>query len=345
MDKKTVIKLHVIFWLAVSLVALFDTYVYLGNNPALPRLISAAIKMFFNILTFYIFYSFASSEIFKKRKIILPLILLTVYIFVFGYISAFTSYYPVAYVSAETDITGYVLAKGINNRVFDIIYYLSIVAILGIISKVTLIWYGETLRKKDIEKQNISNELAMLRAQINPHFLFNTLNNIKSLIKSLPPKAITSIDKLNGIMEYMFFGSAGELVPLENEINHINNYLDLEKIRFSSPDFIDFKIRGDFSKITIPPLIFMPFIENAFKHGNRLAVPPGIFILMVISGKRIHFEIKNFVKEHCESNNRNSGFGLVNIKRRLDLLYGNKYELEILNDKKIYSVKLNLNGV
>ena len=88
----------------------------------------------------------------------------------------------------------------------------------------------------------------MLRAQINPHFLFNTLNNIKALVKSLPSKAVYSIDKLTGIMQYMLHESSLETVPLRNEIVHINNYLDLEKIRYSDPGFIDFKISGDYRK-------------------------------------------------------------------------------------------------
>ena len=87
-------------------------------------------------------------------------------------------------------------------------------------------------------------------------------------------------------------------VPLVNEIGHINNYLDLEKIRYSDTDFIDFKISGDYSKVLIPPLIFMPFIENAFKHGNRLCPAPGITIKIDVSKSNIHFEIRNFIKEN-----------------------------------------------
>jgi len=180
----------------------------------------------------------------------------------------------------------------------------------------------------------------MLRAQINPHFLFNTLNNIKSLIKSLPSKAVFSIDKLTGIMQYMLYESSFDIVPLANEIDHINNYIDLEKIRYSDPNFIDFKISGDYSKIQIPPLIFMPFIENAFKHGNKLKPAPGIMIRIDVSETNLHFEIKNFIKENYETQTKNSGFGLANIKRRLDLLFDNKYELKIVNEDKTFAVKL-----
>jgi LytS/YehU family sensor histidine kinase len=183
----------------------------------------------------------------------------------------------------------------------------------------------------------------MLRAQINPHFLFNTLNNIKSLIKSIPSKAIYSVEKLTGIMHYMLYESSFETVSLENEISHINNYLDLEKIRYSDPDYISFRISGDCSKIQVPPLIFMPFVENAFKHGDKLKPAPGIIIKIEAIEKNIRFEIKNFIKESWELKNKNSGFGLANIRRRLDLLFDKKYELSIKTENKTFAVKLNLN--
>jgi LytS/YehU family sensor histidine kinase len=140
----------------------------------------------------------------------------------------------------------------------------------------------------------------------------------------------------------MLYESSFEKVPLVNEIDHINNYLDLEKIRYSDPDFIDFEISGDYSKILIPPLIFMPFIENAFKHGDKLKPAPGIIIKIDVLESNINFEIRNFIKDNYEMQNKKSGFGLSNIRRRLDLLFYKKYELDITKENKIFNVKLNL---
>jgi len=265
-----------------------------------------------------------------------------VYLTVFGFIFAFIYSLPPAYINSPEPF-GYALNTGVKRIIFDVIAYLTIVSFLGIISKVALIWYENQIKQKEREKQNLSNELAMLKAQINPHFLFNTLNNIKSLIKSIPLKAVFSIDKLTGIMHYMFYESSFECVPLKNEINHINNYLELEKIRYTDPDFIDFKTSGDHSDVMIPPLIFMPFIENAFKHGNKMSPSPGIIIRIDVLDNHIRFEVKNFIKEKYELQNNNSGFGLSNIRRRLDLLFGNKHKLLITNENKSFSVNLNLN--
>jgi two-component system, LytTR family, sensor kinase len=342
MENKTVIKFHIIFWILASSISLLNTFAYIGNEIFLPAVISVSLRIFCNMFTFYVFYFIVSQRLFNKKGISFLVIFELLYLIVFGFIFAFVYYFPYAYVKSPDNLIEYTFAIGIKRIIFDVIAYLTIVSILGSLSKVSFIWYRNQIKQKETEKQNISNELAMLKAQINPHFLFNTLNNIKSLIKSLPSKAIYSIDKLTGIMHYMFYESSIDTVLLENEIGHINNYLDLEKIRNTNPDFIDFKITGDYNGIAVPPLIFMPFIENAFKHGNKMSPAPGIIIKLDVSKNNIHFEIRNFIKQNYEMHNSNSGFGLSNIRRRLDLLFGKKYKLDITKENKIFNVNLNL---
>jgi two-component system, LytTR family, sensor kinase len=342
MEKKTVIKFHIIFWVVVLTISLFQAFIYIENTLFVSLLTNACLTTIFNGFTFYIIYFAVSQKIFNKRRVIFLLFLGIIYLMFSSFVFALISYYPFMYFYPEPIPAEYTLSNWIKGSIYDLIAYNTIFLILGCLSKVTLIWYRNQIRQKETEKQNITNELAMLRAQINPHFLFNTLNNIKSLIKSLPSKAVFSIDKLTGIMQYMLYESSFDKVSLTNEINHINNYIDLEKIRYSDPNFIDFKISGDYSEIQIPPLIFMPFIENAFKHGNKLKPAPGIIIRIDVAETNLHFEITNFIKENYEMQNKNSGFGLVNIKRRLDLLFDNKYELKIVNKNKTFAVNLNL---
>jgi len=342
MEKKTLIKFHISFWIVSFSISLLDTYIYSIDSYSIPRYISLSFRLLFSIITFYTFYILVSPRYFNKKGIITIVLIQTAYLAVFGIIITFLTYYPYAYVKSPSNPFDYTLANGMKDRIFAIIAYIAMISILGILSKVSLIWYRSQIKQKDTEKQNISNELAMLRAQINPHFLFNTLNNIKSLTRSLPSKAVYSVDKLKSIMNYMLYESSNESVPLENEIIHIYNYLDLERIRFSDPGFIDIKVAGDYSKIQVPPLIFMPFIENAFKHGDKLKPSPGIIIELNIHEKNITFEIKNYVKNNYEGQRKNSGFGLPNLRRRLDLLFDRKYELIIANDNKTYTVKLNL---
>lgn len=342
MGKKKLIRLHATFWIILTVINLLDTFIYNAESYSAHRYPTMIIRLSFKIFTFYAFYFFVTPFVFSKKGIMYLIFFEIIYLAVIGFIFAFMTYFPFAYIQSPSNPFEYTLANGIKDRIFAAAAYLSIVSIIGTLSKVSLIWYRNQLKQKETEKHNISNELAMLRAQINPHFLFNTLNNIKSLTKSLPLKAINSVDKLIRIMQYMLFESSQESVPLSNEIGHINNYLDLERIRYNETEFIDFKIAGDYSTINVPPLIFMPFIENAFKHGNRLCPVPGIKILIDVQKSNIYFEIRNFTKDNSYEHSKNSGFGLANIKRRLDLLFGNKYELNIENVNNIYLVKLNL---
>ncbi len=341
MRNKAIIKLHIVFWIVISSISILNALLYIGNTLFLSVLASSFLGMIFNIFTFYLFYFLVTPGRFNKKGMTFLVITGLLYLSVSGFVFNFILFLPVAYSLSPDDPFSYTLVNGFDS-IYQVTAYLTIVSILGSLSKVSLIWYNFQVKQMETEKQNISNELAMLRAQINPHFLFNTLNNIKSLVKSMPSKAVYSVDKLSGMMSYMLYESSLTVVPLGNEIGHINNYIDLEKIRYSDPDFIDFKISGEYENIPVPPLIFMPFIENAFKHGNKLKPAPGIKIKIDVLKQKIHFEITNFKKEDHETVNKNSGFGLSNISRRLDLLFGDKYDLMIKNETKTFTVKLNL---
>ncbi|MBI5402252.1 MAG: histidine kinase [Ignavibacteriae bacterium] len=343
MENKTVIKIHIAFWIISSGVSFLHILAYLSNPMIIQLVFGIFISILCNAFTFYIFYFLVRDNILNKKRIFFLIFFEFAFLAVFSLVYCVLYVLPYVFTLTPDNPVKFIIENGIRNRIYIAAAYIASFSILGILSRVTLLWYRNQLKKKDLEKQNIANELAMLKVQINPHFLFNTMNNIKSLINSRPSKAITSIDKLKGIMHYMVFDSSSESVLLAEEVRHINNYLELEKIRFSDPGFIDFKITGDYGEINIPPLIFMPFIENAFKHGNRLATPPGITIRLDVIDDRIDFEVSNSVNEFGIIRNGKSGFGLANICRRLDLLFGEKYKLEISNKDKEYSVKLYLN--
>lgn len=343
MENRSIIKFHIAFWIVVISVNLTETLTYIENKLFLPRLTNSTIILIYVICTFYFFYLYISQYFLKNKNYLKLIVSGITYITVSGFLVTYISYYPFVYTYPESVPVKFTHYEWVSSYVYGVMGVAVIFSLIGILSKISITWYRNKLKQMDTEKQNLTNELAMLRAQVNPHFLFNTLNNIKSLIKSLPSKADYSIEKLNGIMNYMLNESSLEKVPLANEINYIKNYLELEKIRYTKKDFINFKISGDYSRINIPPLIFMPFIENAFKHGNKLSPAPGIDIMLDVNGQNINFGIKNYLKENYESKNKNSGFGLPNIRRRLDLLFEKNYKLEIITAEKEYSVKLNLN--
>lgn len=342
MESRQLIKIHFVFWIAVISVTLLNALTYINHALFVPQLSGAISILIYNALTFYFFYGFITKRFLENRRYTKTAVIGLAYLTASGFIVTYFTYFLFVYTYPASVPVKYTHSEWVVNFIYGVMGIGTIYSLLGILSRVSVVWYTDKQKQAETEKQNLAIELAMLRAQVNPHFLFNTLNNIKSLVKSLPPKAVYSIEKLNGIMNYMLYESSLETVPFEKEITYIKDYIELERIRYSSPEYITFNVTGNYSGVKIPPLIFMPFIENAFKHGNKLKEPPGIRINIDINDNAVNFFTKNYVKDNSETRIKNSGFGLKNIRRRLGLLFGNKYELKILNENKEFSVNLKL---
>ena len=214
MDKKYAVKLHIGFWLVVFSISFLFLLIYKENAIFIPLIVRILFTLSIDILSFYLFYIILSPKLFTKKGMILITFWEVAYLFVsaplFSVISFFLYkyFYTLAVKPFELSLTNW-----ISNNVYNILSRNLIFSILGCLSKISFIWYKNQVKQREIEKQNITNELAMLRAQVNPHFLFNTLNNIKSLVMDIPSKAIISTGKLINIMNYMFFESSCEKVP------------------------------------------------------------------------------------------------------------------------------------
>lgn len=223
---------------------------------------------------------------------------------------------------------------------FYLIYENNVVVFIASFIKLYDYWGVNQQIKTQLEKEKLYGELALLKSQINPHFLFNTLNNINSLVYKKSNKVADSIVTLSKIMRYMLYDATSEKVLLEKELDYINDYISLQRLRYKSPDFIELNITGRNYSIFIPPLLFITFIENAFKHGKKNIEPPAVIINFVIDNQYINFECINKFNIVNNNNSDDSGFGLQNIKKQLDLIYKNDYALDIEDSKKIYKVKL-----
>ncbi len=197
---------------------------------------------------------------------------------------------------------------------------------------------------KQIELEKITSELANLKAQINPHFLFNTLNGIYGLALTKSDKTADYLSKLSSIMRYSLTETSAEKVPLENEINYLKNYIELQKIRLTETTSVNFTVKGLIDSQQITPLLLINFIENAFKYGVSNEVHTEILIHLVVEKNAISMHIKN------DKVNLNEIFsshetGLKNVKRQLDLIYENHYKLKIDNTEKTFEVNLTLNKI
>jgi LytS/YehU family sensor histidine kinase len=195
--------------------------------------------------------------------------------------------------------------------------------------------------KKALENANLNAEVNFLKSQINPHFLFNTLNSIYSQAHSRSDNTEFSILKLSDLLRYVLYDSGESKVDLAKDIQYINNYIDLQKIRLSSKIKINYVVKGELGGCTIAPLLLITFIENAFKHGISYTQASTVNIEIEVFEETLTLLISNPIVE------RNSfvpgGLGLKNVTRRLDLLYPGKYLLDIHHDDYLHIVNLKLN--
>jgi len=204
---------------------------------------------------------------------------------------------------------------------------------------------AEKERIQELEKQKIDTELKFLKAQLNPHFLFNSFNNLYSLVINNDPKAPDMILQLSSILDYILYKSQNKSVPMEEEIGVIEEYIALERIRYGDRLEVALNKVGDLT-FPISPLLILSLVENAFKHGASGDIDtPTIKIDIIDTGRQLHCNIWNTKSTHTEviKDPHKEGIGLSNIKRQLELQYLNQYELEIKDHNNSYNVQLKLN--
>jgi len=217
-----------------------------------------------------------------------------------------------------------------------------IIANCGTLLRGFIGWIEASKLRTEMEKRNLQLELDALRSQVNPHFLFNTLNNIDAFIPVQPAKASAMLILLSDVMRYMLYETKGELVMLDLEVKHLQNVIELQKIRFVQPNYIIFETNVEQTDIKIPPLLFIPFVENACKYAHFKDKLPVVNIQLTCTENRLHFECVNSFDINRIENNQTGGLGLENVKKRLDLLYPNKYKLEIIKKDDLFFVSLDI---
>jgi len=195
--------------------------------------------------------------------------------------------------------------------------------------------------KAKLEKENVESQLAFLRNQVSPHFFMNTLNNIHSLIDLNSEEAKESIIRLSRLMRHLLYDSEIENIPITKEIEFVRNYVDLMKLRFSDKVEIEMDILNSLPSKSIPPLLFTSFVENAFKHGISYKDTSFINITFSYLEECLIFKISNS-NHHLKNEEVDSGIGIENSRKRLDLIYGDKYSLIIEDKKNEFSVHLSI---
>jgi sensor histidine kinase YesM len=226
----------------------------------------------------------------------------------------------------------------VTTLVFAIIYIIS----TG--SRLVKEWYSAEQETKQILLEKTTAELSFLKAQINPHFLFNTLNNIYSLSVKRSDQTPEAVLLLADMMRYVLSDAQNNHVPVESETNYLSKFIELQKIRLTNKVTIEYNVTGDVNSNIIAPMILVPFIENAFKFGISTHEPSTITILIDVKGHTLKMKAANRVFPTSHLIAKSSGIGLINVKRRLSLLYPDRYRLKIDPNKDgNYIVELEIN--
>jgi len=342
MKRRNIILIHLLFWFYIINQALFPLYIgklddtMLADNTYLKDVF---ISVILNMITFYTIYIlFPHLLKFKSRVIAVLSGLLVITL-----ITAFR-------VPAEFYAWKMFASKPGKEMTFESVYMwnnLRLVIIIGIYAiliRFMINWFeSQKLRDELVNKQQAS-ELALMRAQVNPHFLFNTLNNIYSLVYRKSDEAPEAVMKLSSIMRYMLYDSASQKVPLEKEIEYLKSYIELQNLRTKYPDFVSLQVEGNTEGQTIAPVLLISFVENAFKHSSKLHRPGILIHLSAINGK-INFEVMNYRrKEGSGTDEPSGGISHSTIRRRLELIYPGKHKLLINKDEEIYKINLEISN-
>ena len=324
---------HSLTWLLfVVLLSIFDSI--LNKDQSLGFIIfDQVILMFFYGVGVYFNMLYLIPNYLSEKKYLSYLILLFLTVFIVSPLQMVCR--MLIFPSYETYL--------ISNRPW--IFLFTFLFIVGsTILKIISDWLRHQREKKELERQTMQSELRFLKSQINPHFLFNTLNNLYALTLKKSDKAPEIVIKLSEMMRYMLYECNEKWVPLYKEVNYLKNYLALERLRQGKDVQINFDVAGNISNQEIAPLLFIPFIENSFKHGLSNTLDKGfVNISLSIEADSVFIFIENSKPSvPARFHKRSGGIGLVNVRRRLDLLYLNKYELTIEDSPKKYGVSLEL---
>lgn len=331
-------KYHIIFWLGyfsfnvVRWGSYFDDYWYSlkSNLVEFPLHI---IIVYLNI--YFLIPKFILTKKYKRYIFLLLLSLGILYVVRTGlnYLLVTKNIWPEA--------EGFQQAFTFNHIVAVVLGELYVVALASAI-KLTVDWVYEKTRFEKLKKVQLRTELNFLKSQIQPHFFFNTLNNLYALTLEKSDTAPSVVLKLSDIMQYVLYDVKEPLIRLFDEINYIQNYLDLERLRYGDKINSTIEIAGNIDTLKVPPLLFLPFIENCFKHGTKNN--PNIDVAInfeITENKYLIFKVENSLNKNVNFKTTH-GIGIQNVKRRLELLYDSDFELQTIINEQKYCVQLKI---
>ncbi len=339
--------LHVLFWIAIVLWRAKGDYY--GGVDIYCFIIHNAIRLPPVIIGTYVLAYFLLPKYFILEKNYLVFS-------VFFFINYFITFYLESLIISSSLMSNFLPPESIAIGWFKDLHpfrnAFSLFSIMGILSLVQFfkLHLSEEKKRNLLQEENLKTKLDFLKAQVNPHFLFNALNNIYSMAIQNDQKEIAeSLDSLSGIMKYLSYDSNKELVPLKKEILLLQNYIEIQHLRLTSSDevLISFNIEGSVRNEMIAPVILLPLVENGFKHGIRLNEECLVSIKLDIKNDFLNFRMKNTLFKEKKLNAIEKGIGIENVRNRLALLYPGDFELSLKEEGKYFisNLALKLNNI
>lgn len=331
---------HMLFWLAVLLLDVLDALIGDGFHGSYGNLVYGTCNIISQIMAAYLTVYYLVPKFLSKKKYVQ----FAFWFILSAYLITASARILIVYVGEPLARTPPFAQESIW-EIFTQIKYLvfhyfpAVYIMVGFFWLITFLDFSR--KNLSIQKEKAAAELKMLKSQLNPHFLFNTLNNIYSLSLDNSPKTSESIGKLSEILDYILYRCESNFVPLSGEINLLENYITLEKLRYDDRLKINFEKQVE-RDIEIAPLILLSLVENAFKHGaGEDGGSPEINILLQSEQKVFTFTISNTLVDTGMEKSKPS-IGLENIKKQLELIYPNQYQLDIDKQANLFTVTLAL---
>lgn len=330
--------LHIGYWMLYSSLVLLLLFILnngMGWNNLQLKLFLLTFIYIPALLGFYTFYSVLFSRFLAHRKI--PALLFT------GVLTALLA--GVAGLGIVWLLWAHQLPqKEQQTAMMVLVVMMAVNALLnglvGLALRAFISWYNDIRWKEVLARRNAEMELALVKAQINPHFLFNTLNNIDVLIEKDPVQASDYFKKLSGILRFVLYETKAERISLADELGYIEKYIELQRIRSFRPGYISYTVVGAVGNIQVAPMMFVPFIENAFKHADTKKLDDTIVVRFEVKAHAIDFYCSNRYMPGRDQEEGGLGNGLI--QKRLELLYPGKHVLEIQTGNQVYAVQLKL---
>ncbi len=341
------IKRHLLFWTAfyiyqvVRVSFLFPT-ARIWESVQVILVSSFTWGLIHNLFFTYTIAYYLVPKFFLKRKYVLfALGILISYIIMYSYNFLRNSVSPkITKAIGSTKEQPYLYNRGAIIRMFG---NAPLVCGLFVALKALRNWHLRQLENEQLKREKTNAELQLLKAQIHPHFLFNTLNNIYSFTLTKSPLAAELVQKLSDMLNYMITDCDRMMVPVDKEIQLLNDYVALEKVRYGDRLDIQMHVNGDSKNCMIAPLLMIPFVENSFKHGvSLMRGNQWMHLVINISDNELEFNISNSKPSQPNTIKNKTGIGLINVQRRLRLLYPGKHHLKINSTDNTFSVYLEI---